>query len=69
MLAGGKKVPLTCSAFPKAQVADRSTHKVTGPYVRAGYGVRGFFSTCVRGLLLKRKTPGLSSRLRVEFFF
>jgi hypothetical protein len=36
--------------------------------VRAGYRVRGFFSTCVRGLLLKRKAPGLSSCPKVEFF-
>jgi hypothetical protein len=68
MLARGKKAPLTCSTFPKAQVADQSTHKVTGPCVQAGYGVQGFFLTCMRGLLLKRKALGLSSRLRVEFF-
>ena len=52
------KNPLACPAFLKAQVANRSTHRVTGACVRAGYGVPGFFSTCVSGLILKAQSSG-----------
>jgi hypothetical protein len=69
MLVGGEKILSHVPCFSKYRL---QTGPLIGyvPCVRAEYGVQRFFSIYVRGLLLKRKAPELSSHpRRVEVFF